>query len=52
MGIFQGIALLIGGPGITFLPDSFSRIGQAELLGVQAPVWLLAGSGRRCFTCC
>jgi ribose/xylose/arabinose/galactoside ABC-type transport system permease subunit len=43
MGIFQGIALLIGGPGITFLPDSFSRIGQGELFGVQAPVWLLAG---------
>jgi ribose/xylose/arabinose/galactoside ABC-type transport system permease subunit len=43
MGIFQGIALLIGGPGITFLPDSFSRIGQAQRWGVQAPVWLLAG---------
>jgi ribose transport system permease protein len=42
MGIFQGVALLIGGPGITFLPDSFSRFGQAERLGVQAPVWLLA----------
>jgi ribose transport system permease protein len=42
MGIFQGIALLIGGPGITFLPDSFSKFGQAEFWGVQAPVWLLA----------
>lgn len=42
MGIFQGIALLIGGPGITFLPESFSKFGQAELWGVQAPVWLLA----------
>lgn len=42
MGIFQGIALLIGGPGITFLPESFSRFGQSELLGIQAPVWLLA----------
>jgi ribose transport system permease protein len=42
MGIFQGVALLIGGPGITFLPDSFTRFGQAELWGVQAPVWLLA----------
>ncbi len=41
MGIFQGIALLVGGPGITFLPESFSRIGQAELLGLQLPVWLL-----------
>src|SRR5688572_31609105 len=42
MGIFQGVALLIGGPGITFLPDSFTKFGQAELIGVQAPVWVLA----------
>ncbi len=41
MGILQGIALLVGGPGITFLPESFSRVGQAELLGLQLPVWLL-----------
>ena len=41
MGIFQGIALLIGGPGITFLPESFTKFGQAEIGGVQAPVLLL-----------
>src|SRR5262245_24923624 len=41
MGIFSGIALLIGGPGITFLPPSFSRLGQAQLLGLRSPVWLL-----------
>jgi ribose transport system permease protein len=41
MGIFQGIALLVGGPGITFLPESFSWLGQAEWLGVQGPVWLM-----------
>jgi ribose transport system permease protein len=41
MGVFQGIALLVGGPGITFLPESFTRVGQAELLGLQMPVWLL-----------
>ncbi len=41
MGIFSGIALLIGGPGITFLPPSFTRLGQAEFLGLQAPVWLV-----------
>ena len=41
MGIFQGIALLVGGPGITFLPDSFTRFGQSEFLGLQGPVWLL-----------
>jgi len=45
MGIFQGIALLIGGPGITFLPESFSSVGQAELFGLQSPVWLLAALG-------
>jgi ribose/xylose/arabinose/galactoside ABC-type transport system permease subunit len=41
MGIFQGIALLIGGPGITYLPESFSRFGQSQFLGLQAPVWVL-----------
>ncbi len=41
MGIFQGIALLIGGPGITYLPESFSRFGQAQFLGLQSPVWVL-----------
>ena len=41
MGIFQGIALLVGGPGITFLPDAFTKFGQFEFLRLQAPVWLL-----------
>src|SRR5207248_4125940 len=41
LGIFQGVAILIGGPGITFLPAGFTRLGQAEWLGVQAPVWLM-----------
>jgi ribose/xylose/arabinose/galactoside ABC-type transport system permease subunit len=43
MGIFQGIALLIGGPGITFLPESFTKFGQSEVFGVQAPVLLMLG---------
>jgi ribose/xylose/arabinose/galactoside ABC-type transport system permease subunit len=43
MGIFKGIALLIGGPGITFLPPAFTRFGQAEPLGIQTPVWILLG---------
>jgi ribose transport system permease protein len=43
MGIFQGIAILLGGPGITFLPRSFTRLGQAEILGIQTPVWLMFG---------
>jgi ribose/xylose/arabinose/galactoside ABC-type transport system permease subunit len=41
MGIFSGIALLVGGPGITFLPGSFARMGQAEWLKLQAPVWVM-----------
>src|SRR5262245_9675612 len=41
MGIFSGVALLVGGPGITFLPPSFARFGQAQFLGLQTPVWLL-----------
>jgi ribose/xylose/arabinose/galactoside ABC-type transport system permease subunit len=45
MGIFSGIALLVGGPGITFLPPGFTRLGQAELLGLQSPVWLMVGLG-------
>lgn len=46
MGIFQGIALLVGGPGITFLPDSFTQFGQFEFpqftrFRLQAPIYLL-----------
>lgn len=41
MGIYRGIAVLVGGPGITFLPRSFSRPGQAVFLGLQGPVWLM-----------
>jgi ribose transport system permease protein len=51
MGVFQGIALLIGGPGITFLPESFTKFGQAEIgfsayagkYRIQAPVLLMLG---------
>jgi ribose transport system permease protein len=42
MGIFSGIALLVGGPGISFLPPSFGQLGQAQFLGLQTPVWLVA----------
>lgn len=41
MGIFQGAAVLIGGPGITLLPESFGKLGQTEFGGVQAPVFLM-----------
>jgi ribose transport system permease protein len=41
MQIFRGIAVLVGGPGIANLPPSFSRLGQAEWLGLQSPIWLM-----------
>ena len=41
LGIFQGVAILIAGPSIANLPAGFTRLGQSELLGLQAPVWLL-----------
>ena len=37
MGIYRGIAVLLDGPGITFLPNSFSRPGQVVILGLQGP---------------
>lgn len=40
-GIFRGLAVLVGGPGITFLPEGFTRLGQTEFLGIQTPVWLM-----------
>jgi ribose transport system permease protein len=42
MGIYRGIAVLLGGPGITFLPESFSRPGQVVILGLQGPIWMMA----------
>jgi ribose transport system permease protein len=39
LGMFQGLALLIGGPGVPFE----ARFAQTKLLGVQLPVWLLGG---------
>ncbi len=43
MGIFKGLALIIGGPSIGGLPPSFTALGQSEWLGIQTPVWILAG---------
>jgi ribose transport system permease protein len=41
MQVFRGIAVLVGGPGIANLPPSFARLGQAEWLGLQSPIWLM-----------
>ena len=41
MQIFRGVAVLIGGPGLSNLPAGFGRVGQAEWLGLQSPIWLM-----------
>jgi ribose transport system permease protein len=41
MQIFRGVAVLVGGPGIAYLPESFAKLGQAEFLGLPSPVWLM-----------
>ena len=41
MSVYRGIAVLIGGPGISFLPPSFAKPGQTAFLGLQGPVWLM-----------
>lgn len=41
MQVFRGIAVLVGGPGIANLPPSFAQWGQAQWLGLQAPIWLM-----------
>ena len=43
MQVFRGVAVLVGGPGIANLPGDFSRLGQAEWLGLQSPIWLMFG---------
>ncbi|HLH53424.1 MAG TPA: ABC transporter permease [Verrucomicrobiae bacterium] len=43
MQIFRGVAVLVGGPGISSLSAGFGRIGQTEWLGLQSPIWLLVG---------
>ncbi|MBX9583291.1 MAG: ABC transporter permease [Gemmataceae bacterium] len=43
LGIFQGVTLLVGGPGVNNLPKAFAALGQKELLGLQLPVWGMLG---------
>jgi ribose transport system permease protein len=38
LGIFQGLAILIAGPSIANLPESFAWFGQTEVRGIQLPV--------------
>jgi ribose transport system permease protein len=39
LGVFQGLAVLVGGPGVTDLPAGFTALGQTERAGLQLPVW-------------
>lgn len=41
MGIIRGFALMISGPGIQNLPESFNTLGQTRFLGIQSPVWIM-----------
>ena len=39
MGIFKGLAIIIGGAGIMGLPKSFIKFGRSEFLGIASPIW-------------
>jgi ribose transport system permease protein len=39
MGVFQGVAVLVGGPGVNDLPAAFTALGQTEYADIQVPVW-------------
>jgi ribose/xylose/arabinose/galactoside ABC-type transport system permease subunit len=43
LGVFQGAAILIAGPGVANLPPGFTALGRAESLTLQSPVWLMLG---------
>ena len=52
LGVFQGFAILIAGPSIANLPESFTRFGQTELPRRAAPGARDARPGRRSSTSC
>lgn len=41
MQVYRGLAIVIGGPGISFLPEGFTELGQAKYFGLQSPVYLM-----------
>ncbi len=41
MGILRGLAIIIGGIGVSGFPDSFKMLGQSAFLGFRIPVWFL-----------
>jgi ribose transport system permease protein len=38
-GIYKGLAIIIGGAGISGFPEGFNKLGQSIVLKLQAPVW-------------
>jgi ribose transport system permease protein len=40
MGILRGVAIIVGGVGVSGFPASFKKLGQGEILGLHIPVWL------------
>jgi ribose transport system permease protein len=41
LGIFQGVAVLVAGPGVSGLPADFTQLGQTELRTIQLPVFAM-----------
>ena len=39
--IFRGLAIWIGGTNIPALPESFNKIAQSKILGIQGFVWIM-----------
>ena len=39
MGIFKGLAIIIGGAGIMGLPKEFIYFGRTDFLGIPSPSW-------------
>jgi len=39
MGIFKGLAIIIGGAGIMGLPREFIAFGRTDFLGIPSPIW-------------
>ncbi|MCX5647958.1 MAG: ABC transporter permease [Planctomycetota bacterium] len=39
MGILRGLAIIVGGVGVSGLPLSFKMLGQSDFLGLRLPIW-------------
>lgn len=42
VGIYRGITQLLSGGGVSFIGHGFDWLGQASILGLQAPFWIMA----------